>query len=120
MYESPINIIYQDIEMQIVKQLEHTVVEAIRKCDVVVVKDELIKALNYDRNQYSKGYKDGANAVLAKVRAEISEEYGDYDICEWFNDYDYEENDISEYRQVGNVSDILKIIDKHLQEVTDA
>lgn len=51
--------------------------------------------------------------LLGKIRAEISEEYGDYDICEWFNDYDYEENDISEYRQVGNMSDILKIIDKY-------
>ena len=71
MYESPINIISQDIGMQIVKQLEHTVVEAIRKCDVVVDKDELIKALNYDRNQYSKGYKDGANDVLDKIKDEI-------------------------------------------------
>ena len=59
--------------------------------------------------------------ILDKIRVEISEEYGDYDICEWFNDYDYEENDISEYRQVGDVSDILKIIDKYREsEVQDA
>lgn len=51
--------------------------------------------------------------VLDKIRAEIKEEYGDYDICEWFEDYDYEENDISEYQQVGAVSNILAIIDKY-------
>lgn len=65
-----------------------------------------------DRRIYNKGKAD----VLDKIRAEIEEKYGDYDICEWFEDYDYEENDISEYRLVGNVSDILAIIDKYRAE----
>ena len=47
------------------------------------------------------------------IRTEIEDKYGGYDICEWFEDYDYEENDISEYQQVGKVSDILEIIDKY-------
>ena len=51
--------------------------------------------------------------VLDKIRAEIEEQYGDCTICEYFEDYDYEENDISEYRAVGNISDILQIIDKY-------
>jgi hypothetical protein len=54
--------------------------------------------------------------ILDKIRDEIEEKYGGYDICEWFEDYDYEENDISEYRSVGNVSDILAIIDKYRAE----
>lgn len=54
--------------------------------------------------------------VLDKIKDEIEEKYGGYDICEWFEDYDYEENDISEYRSVGDVSDILEIIDKHKAE----
>lgn len=54
--------------------------------------------------------------ILDKIRAEIEEKYGDYDICEWFEDYDYEENNISEYRSVGDVSDILAIIDKYRSE----
>lgn len=54
--------------------------------------------------------------ILDKIRAEIEEKYGDYDICEWFEDYDYEENNISEYRSVGNVSDILAIIDKYKED----
>lgn len=54
--------------------------------------------------------------VLDKIRAEIETKYGQYDICEYFEDYDYEENDISEYRPIGNISDILQIIDKYKAE----
>lgn len=57
--------------------------------------------------------------ILDKIRAEIEEKYGAYDICEWFNNYDYEENDISEYQFVGKVSDILRIIDKYRKEQTN-
>jgi predicted RNA-binding Zn-ribbon protein involved in translation (DUF1610 family) len=54
--------------------------------------------------------------ILDKIRAEIEENYGHCDICEYFEDYDYEENDISEYRYVANVKDILQIIDKYRGE----
>lgn len=54
-----------------------------------------------------------------KVKAEIKDQYEGCSICEWFNDYDYDENDISEYRSVGDISDIIAIIDKHLQEVKE-
>jgi hypothetical protein len=73
MYESPVNLLFQDIERQIVQQQEQTILEAIRKCGVVIDKDELIKAINYDRNQYSKGYKDGVDDVLDKIREEIKQ-----------------------------------------------
>ena len=73
MYESPVNPIFQDIERQIVQKQEQTIINAIRACGVAVNKEELIKAINYDRNQYSKGYKDGVNDVLDKIRAEIEE-----------------------------------------------
>jgi len=57
--------------------------------------------------------------ALGKIRAEIEEKYGDYDICEWFEDYDYEENDISEYSPIGKIADILQIIDKYKVESED-
>lgn len=63
-----------------------------------------------------KAYSDGANEVLDKIRAEIETKYGQCDICEYFEDYDYEENDISEYRAIGNIADILQIIDKYTAE----
>lgn len=57
--------------------------------------------------------------VLDKIRAEIETKYGQCDICEYFEDYDYEENDISEYRPIGNIADILQIIDKYKAESED-
>jgi len=54
--------------------------------------------------------------ILNKIRAEIETKYGQCDICEYFEDYDYEENDISEYRPIGNIADILQIIDKYKAE----
>ena len=54
--------------------------------------------------------------VLGKIRAEIETKYGQCDICEYFENYDYEENDISEYRPIGNIADILQIIDRHKAE----
>lgn len=54
--------------------------------------------------------------VLDKIRAEIETKYGQCDICEYFEDYDYEENDISEYRPIGNIADILQIIDNYRAE----
>lgn len=69
-------------------------------------------------NVYLEGYNKGLE-LLDKIRSEIEEKYSNCDICEWFEDYDYEENDISEYQQVGDISDILAIIDKYRAEVRD-
>lgn len=53
------------------------------------------------------------NEILNKIKQEILENFDGCDICEYFEDYDYEENDISEYRSVGSINDIIKIIDKY-------
>lgn len=58
-YEPPINVILGQIETQI----ENDTMSVIQKMGVNVDRDELIKALNYDRDQYRKGYND------AKVHA---------------------------------------------------
>ena len=55
-------------------------------------------------------------AILDKIKEEIEAEYGYCYICEWYEDYDFEENDISEFQRVGTVSDILEIIDKYKTE----
>lgn len=63
MYESPITKYMRDIETQIREaedeQLMYEVKQAI---GFAVDKQELIKALEYDRDQYNKGYEDGLNA----------------------------------------------------------
>lgn len=61
MYESPINIyeIPRDIHRKMIQDQEEKVMECIWEYGINVDKKELIKALNYDRHQYSKGYRDG-------------------------------------------------------------
>lgn len=54
--------------------------------------------------------------VLDKIREEIESNYGNCDICVYDEDYDYEENNISEYIYVGSVAEILEIIDKYKVE----
>lgn len=61
MYESPIKIYEQigDIISEFTKQRENLVFESVAKVGIDVDKNELIRALQYDREQYSKGYSDG-------------------------------------------------------------
>lgn len=71
MYKSPIEMIYGELQTQMAQEEENTVMKAVRQIGVNVDKGELIKVLQYDRNQYTKGYEDGKNEVLDKIRAEI-------------------------------------------------
>lgn len=54
MYKSPIDIIQTTLEAQI----EDEILRAVQKVNVIVDKEELIRALNDDRRQYEQGYKD--------------------------------------------------------------
>lgn len=42
------------------KQIEGEIFRAVQDVGVTVERDELIKALKYDREQYEKGYRDGS------------------------------------------------------------
>lgn len=64
MYESPIDVIHCEMQMQ----LEGEIFKAVQKVGVHVDKEELIKALAYDRNQYEKGYADGYDKAEKKHR----------------------------------------------------
>ena len=55
MYKSPIDIIYGQMQTQI----EGDILKAVQSYGINVDKDELIRALEYDRDQYDKGYADG-------------------------------------------------------------
>lgn len=63
MYESPIRL----IESQLRTEVENEIFRAIREVGVEVDKEELIKALQYDRDQYSKGYADGVKEFAEKI-----------------------------------------------------
>ena len=66
-YESPIKVIMGQMRME----QENNIYRAIRDYGVDVDKEELIKALQYDRNQYEKGYINGYNAKSTDVAEEI-------------------------------------------------
>lgn len=58
MYESPIDIAIGKITTEL-KQAEHDyIVRSVRDVGINVDEAELIKALEYDRKQYEKGYAD--------------------------------------------------------------
>lgn len=54
MYESPIDVIFEDVKTM----LEDGVMKVTQGMGIRVDKEELIKALNYDRDQYEKGRND--------------------------------------------------------------
>lgn len=54
-YESPISIYAKDVATQ----LEDEVLKVVQSYSVFVNREELIRALRYDREQYDKGYRDG-------------------------------------------------------------
>ena len=58
-YKSPIEIEFTDVVYEIANDLDKEVYRAISRYNVNVNEEELIKALQYDRQQYDKGYEDG-------------------------------------------------------------
>ena len=80
MYKSPIemfyNNMYDQLHKQIMKKQESAVYEAVVRCGVNVDKEELIRALKYDRQQYDRGYADGqADAMASIVRCKDCNHY---------------------------------------------
>ena len=108
-YQSPISQIYKDVEYKFKEDMENKTIEAVHHFGISVDKEELIKALQYDRNQYDKGYSDGRASMveeLEKIKAEIDESS--------FETYEkYSEEPI-----VCNYTiNAMQIIDKHIAEL---
>lgn len=59
MYESPISEMVDDICLKMQNYHDGQVMKAVQNIGINVNKDELIRALSYDRKQYDKGYADG-------------------------------------------------------------
>lgn len=60
----------QELETSIREQQDKQIFEAIQKFGVDVDRDELIKALAYDRDQYDKGYSDGRDDAQRWISVE--------------------------------------------------
>ena len=75
MYESPIEIIVGEMQTE----YENGILKAVQKYDIHCNKEELTKALAYDRDQYRKGYEDGKASVPQWVPcSERLPEVGEY------------------------------------------
>lgn len=69
MYKSPIELIVDEITHQIVKQKDENIYQAVLSYIPNVDREELLRALEYDRGQYEKGYMDGkADAIDELVK----------------------------------------------------
>lgn len=55
MYKSPIEILTGEMQTQ----FENDIYRVVQSYEIAVDKEELVKALRYDREQYEKGYHDG-------------------------------------------------------------
>lgn len=68
MYESPIDRFTSEIQRQ---QKSDFILQLTQTVGYSIDKDELIKALNYDRQQYEKGYMDGIDSFSKEVAPEL-------------------------------------------------
>lgn len=82
MYESPIKRIINEAVNQIEKREEVELMYSIKQSvGYAVDKQELIKALQYDRDQYQKGYEDGLKQSKWIPVSEKLPEIGQYILC---------------------------------------
>lgn len=84
MYESPITQFVDKVITQIIKTEEDNLVYEVQQATGYDInKEELIKALRYDRDQYQKGYEDGRkDNEWIPVSERLPEERGRYIVTE--------------------------------------
>lgn len=77
-YKAPIAITVADAYTQMLNSIEKDTMDAVAYYKIKVDKEELLKALAYDREQYEKGYGDGYRAAKDEiVRCKDCKNYGE-------------------------------------------
>lgn len=109
MYESPIEIIQTQIQMQ----MDGEILKAVQGVGIDVNKEELIKALAYDREQYVKGYKDGYRDGFKDFARVLKEKDGynnhTFDDCaSIFISEEYRKGRDEKIKEIWNTIDCLK------------
>ena len=98
MYESPINIMLTQLRAKQEDEAFRITQSVAQGMGINIDKEELIKALQFDRGQYEKGYKDGVKALAERFRALLSE-YSAYDTLHTYEILD--RIDVAEEELVG-------------------
>ena len=104
MYKSPIDVLQKQIRLQ----YENDILKAVQEYSITVDKEELLKALQYDREQYEKGFADGTRAI-ARVLERLEEE-------KTYKSITHRRGNIYRTRFVNNI-DIDKVIEIIKEEV---
>ena len=101
MYLSPINKMYADITEQMMKQEEDRIMYTVKQTvGYDVDKNELIRALQYDRQQYDKGYKDAQAEAQKKVMDALAQ----------ISLKEYESDNIQYKKAINDSLDVIKKI----------
>ena len=64
MVMTPLSITYEEVKKDIDGQIIESVMKATQAVNVTVDKEELLRALRYDRGQYDKGYADAKAEIV--------------------------------------------------------
>lgn len=89
-YESPISVWWSDTKIeQLRDEYDNLIIKAVKNVCPEVDRDELIKALEYDRGQYEKGFADGiAYKPPVKSRGDSIRAMTDEELVEIFANND--------------------------------
>lgn len=96
MYEGPINLLYSDpfheVATKMNNDIEEQIMVEIARVGIDVNKEELVKALQYDRDQYAKGWNDAirrndAFRNLFRLGFEFAREHPE---CKYFDEIDWD------------------------------
>lgn len=79
-YESPIEVIYQDIYHRINVDFANNIYNAVINCGIQVDKEELVRALKYDREQYNKGHRNGYQNGVRGFVEYLKKNSSEYDL----------------------------------------
>ena len=66
-YKSPINMWITKAQEDFERKVDEQVYKEVINVGISVDKKELLKALEYDRNQYEKGFKDGVQSIIKDI-----------------------------------------------------
>lgn len=79
MYKSPIDIFVADVQKQFVQRHDDQIYQVVMNLGINVDKAELIRALQYDREQYDRGFADGYQNAKDEVVHGYWEKHGKHD-----------------------------------------
>ena len=73
-YESPVTLYISQIAAEIEQRRENEIIaQTSERMGIDIDKRELMRALNYERNQYSLGYRAGYAKAMETIQTEVAE-----------------------------------------------